>query len=41
MKQLRGKEITLVKVAWGEPVARNVNLRLESQMRESYPTLFT
>ena len=39
-KQLRGKEIALVKVAWGGPMDENVTWELESQMRESYPELF-
>ena len=32
-KQLRGKEIALVKVAWGGPMDENVTWELESQMR--------
>ncbi|KAI5416559.1 hypothetical protein KIW84_041565 [Lathyrus oleraceus] len=41
LKQLRGKEIILVKVAWGGPAGGNVTWELESQMKESYPELFT
>ncbi|KAI5428956.1 hypothetical protein KIW84_033809 [Lathyrus oleraceus] len=37
LKQLRGKEIALVKVAWGGPAGGNVTWELESQMKESYP----
>ncbi|KAI5438202.1 hypothetical protein KIW84_024085 [Lathyrus oleraceus] len=40
LKQLRGKEIALVKVAWGGPAGGNVTWELESQMKESYPELF-
>ncbi|XP_050876978.1 uncharacterized protein LOC127080721 [Lathyrus oleraceus] len=40
VKQLRGKEIALVKVAWGGPAGGNVTWELESQMRDSYPELF-
>ncbi|XP_050889396.1 uncharacterized protein LOC127094632 [Lathyrus oleraceus] len=34
VKQLRGKEIALVKVVWGGPVGGNVTWELESQMRD-------
>ncbi|KAI5414379.1 hypothetical protein KIW84_040038 [Lathyrus oleraceus] len=40
LKQLRGKEIALVKVAWGGPAGGNVTWELESKMKESYPELF-
>ena len=40
VKQLRGKEIALVKVAWGGPADGNVTWELESQMKEAYPELF-
>ena len=40
VKQLRGKEIALVKVAWGGPAGGNVKWELESQMKDSYPELF-
>lgn len=40
LKQLHGKEIALVKVAWGGPAGGNVTWELESQMKESYPELF-
>ncbi|KAI5436027.1 hypothetical protein KIW84_022457 [Lathyrus oleraceus] len=40
LKQLRGKEIALVKVAWGGPAGGNVTWELESHMKESYPELF-
>ncbi|XP_050920083.1 uncharacterized protein LOC127137691 [Lathyrus oleraceus] len=41
VKQLYGKEIALVKVVWGGPAGGNVTWELESQMRDSYPELFT
>src|SRR3954465_1475474 len=41
LKQLRGKEIALVRVAWGGPAEGNVTWELESQMKDSYPELFT
>ena len=40
LKQLCGKEIVLVKVAWGGPEHGNVTWEVESQTRESYPKLF-
>ncbi|XP_050876342.1 uncharacterized protein LOC127080053 [Lathyrus oleraceus] len=40
VKQLRSKEIALVKVVWGGPIGGNVTWELESQMRDSYPELF-
>ena len=40
VKQLRGKEIALVKVAWGGPADGNITWELESQMKEAYPELF-
>src|ERR1051325_8352964 len=40
VKQLRGKEIALVRVAWGGPAEGNVTWELESQMKDSYPELF-
>ncbi|XP_050918775.1 uncharacterized protein LOC127136229 [Lathyrus oleraceus] len=40
VKQLRGKEIALVKVIWGGSAGGNVTRELESQMRDSYPELF-
>ncbi|XP_050890689.1 uncharacterized protein LOC127096115 [Lathyrus oleraceus] len=40
VKQLRCKEIALVKVVWGGPTGGNVTWELESQMRDSYPELF-
>ena len=40
IKQLRGKDIALVKVVWGGPADGNVTWELESQMRDSYPELF-
>src|SRR4051812_39182831 len=40
VKQLRGKEIALVRVAWGGPAGGNVTWELESQMKDSYPKLF-
>src|ERR1051325_9237649 len=40
VKELRGKEIALAKVAWGGPAGGNVTWELESQMKDSYPELF-
>src|ERR1044072_2140201 len=40
LKQLRGKEMALVKVAWGGSAGGNVTWELESQMKDSYPELF-
>lgn len=40
LKQFRGKETALVKVAWGGPVGGNVTWEFESQMQDSYPELF-
>lgn len=40
VKQLRGREIALVKVAWGGSANGNVTWELESRMRDSYPELF-
>ena len=40
VKQLRGKEIALVKVVWGGPSDGNVTWELESQIKDSYPELF-
>ena len=39
-KQLRGKEISLVKVIWGGASGEDTTWELENQMQESYPTLF-
>ena len=39
MKQLRGKEISLVKVQWG-PDEGDATWELEDRMRELYPSLF-
>ncbi|XP_050915024.1 uncharacterized protein LOC127129976 [Lathyrus oleraceus] len=41
LKQLRGKEIALVKVVWGGDARRNMTWELESKIREAYPELFT
>ncbi|XP_058784630.1 uncharacterized protein LOC131659458 [Vicia villosa] len=41
MKQLRGKDIPLVRVAWGGAAGGTVTCELESKMRESYPELFS
>ncbi|XP_050897828.1 uncharacterized protein LOC127104701 [Lathyrus oleraceus] len=41
VKQLCGKEIALVKVVWGGLAGGDVTWELESQMRDSYPELFT
>ena len=40
MKNLRGKEISLVKVVWDGAAGESMTWELESKMRESYPTLF-
>ncbi|XP_050888754.1 uncharacterized protein LOC127093902 [Lathyrus oleraceus] len=40
VKYLKGKEIVLVKVVWEWPVVDSMAWEMESQMRESYPTLF-
>ena len=40
VKQLRGKEIDLVRVVWGSPSGESMTWELESQMRESYSSLF-
>lgn len=40
MKQLQGKEFSLVKVVWGGPVGGSMTREREEQMRESYSTLF-
>ena len=40
MKQLRGKEIALVKVFWGGPAGESWTWEREDQMKESYLTLF-
>lgn len=40
LKQLCGREISLVKVAWGGPAGGNVTWELESQTRDSYTELF-
>ncbi|XP_058775289.1 uncharacterized protein LOC131649547 [Vicia villosa] len=40
VKQLRGKEIALVKVNWGGPAGENVMWELKSKMKDSYPDLF-
>lgn len=40
VKKLTGKNIVLVKVVWRGAVGGSVTWELESQMRESNPTLF-
>ena len=40
IKQLRGKEIPLVKVIWRGASGEDATWELESQMRVDYPTLF-
>ena len=40
IKQLRGKEIPLVKVVWGSASGVEDTWEQESQMRDTYPTLF-
>jgi len=39
-KQLRGKEIALVKVIWNRDNVEEATWELETKMRESYPYLF-
>ena len=41
VKQLRGKDIALVKVLWGGPAGESLTWEREDWMRESYPTLFS
>lgn len=41
MKQLRGKEITLMKVTWGRLVRESLTWELENQMKESYLNLLS
>ena len=40
IKQLRGKEIPLVKVIWRGASGEDATWELESQMRVDYPALF-
>jgi len=40
VKQLRGKEIPLVKVVWSSITGESLTWELESKMQESYPELF-
>ena len=40
VKQLRGKEITLVKVLWSGPAGESWTWEREDQMKGSYLTLF-
>jgi len=40
VKNLRGKEIALVKVTWGGPAKGSITWELESRMKESYLELF-
>ena len=40
VKQLRGKEISLVNVVWGSASGEDATWELEGQMRDAYPTLF-
>uniref|UniRef100_A0A151UHR4 Uncharacterized protein n=1 Tax=Cajanus cajan TaxID=3821 RepID=A0A151UHR4_CAJCA len=41
VKQLRGKEIPLVKVILGGNIKENATWELESKMRGTYPYLFS
>nr|KYP42680.1 Retrotransposable element Tf2 [Cajanus cajan] len=41
VKQLIGKEISLVKVVWGGNFEESATWELESKMREAYPFLFS
>ncbi|XP_050877586.1 uncharacterized protein LOC127081369 [Lathyrus oleraceus] len=40
VKHFKGKEIALMKVVWGRPTSGSMMWEQESQMKESYPTLF-
>ncbi|XP_073222434.1 uncharacterized protein [Cicer arietinum] len=40
-KELRGKTISLVKVVWGGATGESATWEVESQMRDSYPELFS
>lgn len=40
VKHLCSKEIALVKVVWGGPFGSSITWELESQMRDSYLTMF-
>nr|KYP37494.1 hypothetical protein KK1_041309 [Cajanus cajan]KYP37496.1 hypothetical protein KK1_041311 [Cajanus cajan] len=40
VKQLRGKEIPLVKVIWGGATPKSATWELEKKMKASYPILF-
>ena len=40
IKKLKGKEIPLVKVIWGQGEITEATWELENQMREDYPNLF-
>nr|XP_027192383.1 uncharacterized protein LOC113787642 [Cicer arietinum] len=40
-KELRGKTISLVKVVWGGTIGESATWEVESQMRDSYPELFS
>ncbi|XP_006603152.1 uncharacterized protein [Glycine max] len=40
VKQLREKEIPLVKVVWGSASGEDATWELEGKMRDAYPTLF-
>ena len=40
VKQLRGKEIPLVKVVWGSASGEDATWELEGQMHDAYPNLF-
>ena len=40
VKQLRGKEIPLVRVVWGGMTDESLTWEPESKMQESYPELF-
>lgn len=41
VKQLRGKNIALVKVVWGGPAGGSLTWEREEQMNKLYPTLFS
>ena len=41
IKQIRGKDIPLVKVLWNQQDEGDATWQLESNMREMYPHLFT
>ena len=41
VKQLRGKDISLIKVLWGRSSGESLTWEHGDHMKESYPTLFS